>query len=248
MFRSCWDSSDNRQAFESALKERGYILARGDRRGYVAVDWRGEVYSLSRATGAKTKAMQARLGDPGKLKSTDQAKAYIGERMTPKLKVWAKEAEALAEKQNLAAKFQRDQMVQRHRHLRAQLRQQQEQRWLAEERRRAERTPKGIRGLWGWVTGKNRKIRQENEADMARAQQRDRNEKHEIIQRQLSERRTLQRQITAAKEKQQRSIEALNRDVARAMELRRVPDRNPQPQPERRAERERPRHRGIEPN
>ena len=46
----------------------------------------------------------------------------------------------------------------------------------------------GLRGLWGWITGKNRKIREENEAEMARAQQRNRDEKHSIIQKQLSER------------------------------------------------------------
>jgi hypothetical protein len=248
MIRECWAGSDNREAFEAALRDKGLWLARGDKRGFVAVDWRGETYSLSRMSGAKIKELKARLGDPKDLLSVDEAKAQIGERLTPKLKAWAKEEQAKAEKANLAAQFQREQMVQRQRRAREQLKSQQEQRWLAEETKRAARTPKGIRGLWGWVTGKNRKIRQENEADMARAQQRDRNEKHEIIQRQLSERRTLQRQITAAKEKQQRSIEALNRGVARAMELRRVPDRNPQPQPERRAERERPRERGIEPN
>jgi hypothetical protein len=248
MIRECWAGSDNREAFEAALRDKGLWLARGDKRGFVAVDWRGETYSLSRMSGAKIKELKARLGDPKDLLSVDEAKAQIGERLTPKLKAWAKEEQAKAEKANLAAQFQREQMVQRQRRAREQLKSQQEQRWLAEETKRAARTPKGIRGLWGWVTGKNRKIRQENEADMARAQQRDRNEKHEIIQRQLSERRTLQRQITAAKEKQKRSIEALNRGVARAMELRRVPDRNPQPQPERRAERERPRERGIEPN
>ncbi|MDM7932999.1 hypothetical protein [Tabrizicola sp.] len=114
--QQCWAGSDSGQAFETALRERGYFLARGDQRGYVAVDWRGEIYSLSRTTGAKAKDLQARLGDALDLQSVEQAKAFVSERMTPKLKAWAKEAEALAEKQNLAAQFQREQMVQRHRH------------------------------------------------------------------------------------------------------------------------------------
>lgn len=250
MFRECWTSSDSRQTFENALKVRGYFLARGDKRGYVALDWRGEVYSLSRATGAKSKDLKARLGDPDTLQPIDQAKAYVAERMTPNLKAWAREAEAAALKQNLAAQFQREQMVQRHRYMRTQLRQQQEQRWLAEERKRAERTPKGLRGLWGWVTGKNRKIRKVNEAEISRCQQLDRAEKHETVQRQLAERRTLQRQIKAAKEKQQRSIEALNRDVAQAMALRRMPEGRPQPEQTRRRDRERepPRGQGYEPS
>ena len=77
----------------------------------------------------------------------------------------------------------------------------------------------------GLVTGKNRKIRKENEAEIARATQRDRAEKQETIRKQLAERRTLQRQIKLAKEKQQARIEALNHDIARAMTLGRVPKR-----------------------
>ena len=206
------------------LHERGYFLARGDQRGFVAVDWRGEVYSLSRTTGAKTKELKARIGDPKELRSTEAAKAFVAERMTPKLKAWAKEAEEQAHKQNLAAQFQREQMVQRHRHARAQLKQQQETRWLEEERQRAARTPKGIRGLWGWVTGKNKKIRQENEAEIARTSERDRAERHAEIQRQLSERRGLQRKIVAAREKQNAQMQELNRDVAKYLTMGRAPE------------------------
>lgn len=71
--------------------------------------FRCEVYSLSRTTGAKTKELQARLGDPQKLQAVDDAKGFIAERMTPKLKTRAREAGALADKKNLAAQYQRDQ-------------------------------------------------------------------------------------------------------------------------------------------
>ena len=71
----------------------------------------------------------------------------------------AKEEEAKAQKAGLAAQFQREQMVQRQRKIREDSKLRQEERWLAEEKVRAARTPKGIRGLWGWITGKNRQIR-----------------------------------------------------------------------------------------
>ncbi|RME96582.1 MAG: relaxase, partial [Alphaproteobacteria bacterium] len=51
VFRQCWEASDNRASFERALKERGFWLAKGDRRGFVAIDYLGEVYSLSRYAG-----------------------------------------------------------------------------------------------------------------------------------------------------------------------------------------------------
>jgi hypothetical protein len=212
--QQCWSGSDSRQAFETALRARGYFLARGDQRGYVAVDWRGEVYSLTRATGAKVSDLKSRLGDAQHLQTAQQAKEFIAKRMTPRLVAWVKDVEAQAEKYNLTARFQREQMVQRHRHAREQLKYQQEERALSEARQRADRTPTGLRGLWGWITGKNRKIREENESEMARAQQRDRDEKQAIVQVQLRERRTLQRRVVEARSAQQARVQELNREVA----------------------------------
>ncbi|MEM6387998.1 MAG: relaxase/mobilization nuclease domain-containing protein [Pseudomonadota bacterium] len=219
VMREIWTGSDSSQAFETALEERGYRLARGDRRGFVVVDWRGEVYSLSRSTGAKTKEIKARLGDPGSLLPTDEVRHSISERMSPKLRAWAKEAQARIEKQNLSAKFQREELVQRQRDLRQQLREKHEERRIAEELARAERTPKGMRGLWGWITGKNKKIRLENEVEMKSAQSRDRAEKQAVIDAQLAERRRLKARSDAAREKQQERLNALNSGVAHYMKL-----------------------------
>ena len=44
VFQECWSASDTQSAFANALKEHGYALARGNRRGFVAVDHRGEVF------------------------------------------------------------------------------------------------------------------------------------------------------------------------------------------------------------
>jgi hypothetical protein len=226
LIRECWNGSDTRQSFEAALKENGFWLAQGDRRGFVAVDWRGEIYSLSRMTGAKTKDLKVRIGDPKELLSVDEARAQISEIMSSKLSAWAKDEEAKAHKANLAAQFQREQMVQRHRKARSDLRSAHDARWLVEKKARAARTPRGVRGLWGWITGKNKKIRKINEAEIARAVQRDRAEKQTVIQKQLTERRGLQRQIKLAREKQQTRIQELGRDVARAIELGRVPEQH----------------------
>lgn len=235
--------SDSREAFEAALRDKGFWLAQGDRRGFVAVDWRGETYSLSRMTGAKTKELKARLGDPKEMLSVDEARAHIGERLSSKLKAWAKEEEAKAHKYNLAAQFQREQMVQRHRKVRSDLKTAQGERWLAEGKERAARTPRGIRGLWGWITGKNKKIRKTNEAEITRATQRDRAEIHETIRKQLTERRNLQRQIKLAREKQQSRIQELGQDIARAIELGRVPEKQPAKQMKRSRNRDRGRDR-----
>lgn len=74
LFQECWSVSDNRASFARALEEQGLLLARGDRRGLVAVDYRGEVYSLSRWTGQKPRELKGKLGDPAG--SPDAASGY----------------------------------------------------------------------------------------------------------------------------------------------------------------------------
>jgi len=73
IFQNAWASSDSKPSFSAALKEQGYILARGDRRGFVAVDAQGEVYGIARNVGIKTKEVRSRLGEPDNLPSVEQA-------------------------------------------------------------------------------------------------------------------------------------------------------------------------------
>jgi hypothetical protein len=77
MFQDAWAMSDNREAFANALLEKGFVLARGNRRGFVAVDHTGEVYSLSRWIGEKPKDLRARLGDDGNLLSVEAAHRHM---------------------------------------------------------------------------------------------------------------------------------------------------------------------------
>ena len=73
LFAECWQQFDIRTAFACALKEHGLILARGDRRGFVAVDAQGEVHAIARWVGVKTREVHARLGDLDGLPSVETA-------------------------------------------------------------------------------------------------------------------------------------------------------------------------------
>lgn len=42
------ESSDSAQAFKAGLEDRGYVVAKGDSRGFILVDEAGEIYNLSR--------------------------------------------------------------------------------------------------------------------------------------------------------------------------------------------------------
>lgn len=227
-FQDAWKRSDNAEALQAALQEKGYFLARGDRRGVVALDWRGEAYALSRYCGVKTKEVAARLADAANLPSVTERQLWIAQRMEGKLASWAREEAARHEKQALAVKFQREQLVQRQRGQRRELDWMQHQRQDSEARERAARVPKGIRGLWGWVTGQNHKIRLQNELDAQRAQDRDRNEREAMIQKQLAERRVLQGRIKVARAQQHEAMQEITRDVAHYARLGQdAPDKPP---------------------
>ncbi len=59
-----WQRADNGKAFADALSQSGWILARGDRRDFVAIDQKGGTHSLSRRIeGATAKDVRARLAD-----------------------------------------------------------------------------------------------------------------------------------------------------------------------------------------
>lgn len=89
--KDCWTVSDSKGAFINVLKERGFFLAQGDRRGFVAVNYKGEVLSLSRWMDVKKKEMTARLGDPKTLPTVSEVKAEIGRNMTRTLKRYEKD-------------------------------------------------------------------------------------------------------------------------------------------------------------
>ena len=65
----------------TALEERGFKLARGDRRGYVAIDETGEPYAVARWSGVKTKAVRERLGDASTLPSLAEAQERYAREM-----------------------------------------------------------------------------------------------------------------------------------------------------------------------
>ena len=85
MFQECWSASDTQSAFANALKEHGYALARGNRRGFVAVDHRGEVFAVSKWTGIKAKEVRIKLTDEQNLPSVEEARIQIAKDMTVRL-------------------------------------------------------------------------------------------------------------------------------------------------------------------
>jgi hypothetical protein len=76
-------ASDGAEAFRAALAERGYLLARGDRRDYVILDQKGGIHSLARRIdgmrAAELREFMATM-NPEAVPSIDQAREIIEER------------------------------------------------------------------------------------------------------------------------------------------------------------------------
>ena len=81
---ACYENSDSAAAFVNALEQAGYVLARGDKRGFVVVDRFGSPHSLTRyIKGHSAKQVKAKLAalDSGALPDVDQAKEIMRARM-----------------------------------------------------------------------------------------------------------------------------------------------------------------------
>ena len=78
LIRQAWTAADSPEAFREALAEKGYVLAQGDRRGYVAMDRAGDVVALSRRVldlpAAEIKERLSGLGPIDALPSVAEAK------------------------------------------------------------------------------------------------------------------------------------------------------------------------------
>ena len=180
MFHASWESSDSKAGFEAALKEQGFVLARGDRRGFVAVDANGKVWSLSRWCGIKPKEMRARLGSEMDLPSVEDVTQRLQD--LPKQPV---------DPHNAAFEARRAKLVAAQREERTALLAAQEEQRIADIKARQAQLPKGLRGLLARATGQYQAMQKRFEEEAKATEQRNRDAQQALISRHLAERRTL---------------------------------------------------------
>ena len=213
LLKQCWASAHDRQAFERKLDQHGFCLAKGDRRGFVAVDWQGKPFSLSKFCGVKSKDLKEKLGDPQTLPSVEQAQQQFDQVLITRMDTLRKQIIDQHTPQIDILKMQRKQMKEHHHHARVQLKQRQEQRYAQESQIRQNRFSKGLRGLWHRITGAHKRTRELNEIEHFRAMQRDQSERDQMIISQLDERQNLQSTLEAAQQAQQQAVMDLRQTV-----------------------------------
>lgn len=213
VFQDCWAISDSSKAFAQALLSQGLVLARGDRRGYVAVDYQGEIYAIAKYTGTRTKAVREKLGDPETLPSVEQAKAQIADSMSDKLKQHLHQAEKDKQRHSASFEFKRKELVESQRAERALAERKQKERWEAETNERAKRLANGFKGIWHRLTGKYAKVQRQYELEALLAIQRDRKEKDELIFKHIEQRQQLALRQRSELNRRDLEIEQLKQDI-----------------------------------
>lgn len=212
VMRECWAVSDSKAAFMHALKSRGITLAKGDRRGHVAITPEGEVLSVARYTGKRTKDIEKRLGPPETLPSVQEAKAQLAKDLSATFLRLRREAEEQKKRDLTPLDQTRVGMVQDQRAERAKLKAGQERRWAEETRARAARFGTGLKGLWGHLTGKHAQTQRQNEREAYEALARDRAQRQAVIDAQMRDRQALQVQIKAVRDRHAALLKELRAD------------------------------------
>ncbi|MFC3051812.1 relaxase/mobilization nuclease domain-containing protein [Kordiimonas pumila] len=223
--QDAWAISDNKAAFTHALEERGYRLARGDRRGFLAVNTDGKHYSLSRWSDVKPKDLKARLGDASKLPGLEETKAVISQDMGDMLDRFDTE---LAQKEQLrkeALQKEKQALIAKQREQRAEQKRMMEARLQAEAIRRQARFRKGTKGLWDRINGQHKRIRERNEIEAWQATRRDQARRDELIFRHMEQRKRLARNAKQdlVQIRQQQRVIAQDRKVTAQITAEHVP-------------------------
>jgi hypothetical protein len=218
--QDCWKRSDGVSAFANALEERGLYLARGDRRGHVVLTLDGEPFALARLIDGKTKEVNAKLGYPNQLRSVNETKALISEKIAPRLSSYIAEAKRMAVNAMRPLIEQKQKLTEAHQSARKEFDSKIKERWDNEQRERSSRTRKGWAGVWDFMTGRYFKVRKQNELEVQFAKERDRIERHGLITTQLKERQDLQSNIKTARRREAEQVLALYRDAAKFRRMR----------------------------
>lgn len=212
-FRDAWNRSDNRQAFGNALAEYGYYLARGDRRGFVAVDLHGSVYAVAKWAGVKTKDVAHKLGDASAVPPVALVYQELRNRASVKLREFIDTLKSRHAAERAPIDQRLHELRAMHRAQRDQLTKRQAERWREETEARAARLRTGLVGLIDKLTGRAKAIREANEMEAYAGLRRDQRQRDALILDQLRERRAFQNDIDALRKRQARD----RRDLARSV-------------------------------
>lgn len=218
--QSSWALSQDKASFEQELKHRGYRLAKGDRRGFVVLDHKCEPFSLGKKwLGINVNEVRTRLGDENKLRSVEETRVIIAKNMSAHLQTLQEQQNSAIQARTDILKDQLQRMVKSQRGERAALKEAQEKRQQAETQARQARYNKGLKAVLDFVTGKRRKIKQQNQQEMEAAQHRDEAEKDTLVFTHIEQRRSLEQRMKRLRSYENDNTKQFSRDLSQYQEI-----------------------------
>lgn len=213
IFQDAWAVSDSRTAFAHALRAHGLVLARGNRRGVVAVDYKGEAYSVSRYVGIKAKQMRDRLGDLSTFPDVASAQNEAAQDVQKRLEELRRDEARKKEIENARRNDEQERLRARQAQEREQLRRTQQDRERVAQSARDAKIRKGWRGLIDRITGQRKKILDENARAQEAERRRDDLERLEIARVQAQSLAQAKERANATRQKRAERIRELSTDI-----------------------------------
>jgi len=220
VFQESWSLSDTQDAFASTLKEHGYVLARGDRRGLVAVAHRGEVFAVSKWVGIKAKEVRERLTDIKNLPSVDEARTQIANDMSMRLNSIFQEQSTVFNTRRTELEEKRQALSRQHKSERQKLDDTQSVHWQHKQQEWNKQFNKGVRGLFDRITGKRKSIKKRIEQDSWHVKNHHQQQRDALIFNQLETSRTLQSRIERLEALKSHRLDELGRDISQYQDMR----------------------------
>lgn len=214
IFQGAWARSDNLSSLRSALEEHGYYLARGDRRGVVALGITGEVFSLARYAGVKTKDVTAKLKGAERLPDIETTRRDLKSRISRQMLEFIADDKEAKRKDEAPWVKELARLRDLHRTERQTLTSKQDERFAQESKERASRFRRGLGALLDLVSGKSAEIKKQNELEAVAALKRDRAQREALFLAQVKERAHPQAILDSIQRRHRDSRTSLARHIA----------------------------------
>lgn len=209
----CWQISDNRQSFEAALADKGFVLCRGDRRGFVVIDMNSKIYSLSRWIDQTSKTIRQKIGDPEYLPSVNEAVSAFAQNADINAPLNKEQNSDFAQKLTALQK-EKSRLVLRQRKERMALEQTQQTRKRDKAIMRQKSLRKGLTGLWDRVTGLRHKQIEAIRLEQASDKITDDIEKLKLSSRHLAEVKSIQSRMDRLNARFEANLQANHSEIA----------------------------------
>jgi len=226
LFQDAWRRSGDLATVRMELADKGFLLANGDRRRFIALDAFGNAFSVSRMLGVSTKVLEGHFGASAQLPGVQKVLTDTKLRNGPNVQATLRQFQRQHRRELTPLRWERRRIVRAQRAERVQMGGAHKRSVTAGNRQRVLRVKDWQQGALQHLTGELPFIRKQNANESWDEYQRFRRKMEQVYERQLEELRMLQRSIDRVRARQQAEQLALIARMALVARLQRNGERN----------------------